>query len=73
MTKVEELVQSQLPPNSDWAKPTANLARAVLLRALEMPLYDFAEEVMGARFRPCAPHSVHAAAFWSSRMSNVDA
>lgn len=32
-------------------------------------MYDFAEEVMGARFRPCAPHSVHAAAFWSARMT----
>jgi ribosomal protein S18 acetylase RimI-like enzyme len=30
-------------------------------------MYDFAEEVMGAKFRPCTPHSVHAAAFWTHR------
>ncbi|MGP8437763.1 hypothetical protein ACT2FY_38730 [Paraburkholderia fungorum] len=47
MTKVEELVQSQLPPNSDWAKPTANLARAMLLRALEMPLPELREFIKG--------------------------
>ncbi|MBK1902181.1 MULTISPECIES: GNAT family N-acetyltransferase [Burkholderia] len=36
-------------------------------------MYDFAEEVMGAKFRPCTPHSVHAAAFWSGRTRNTNA
>ncbi|CAJ6629317.1 Uncharacterised protein [Burkholderia pseudomallei] len=31
-------------------------------------MYDFAEEVMGAEFEACVPHSVHAAAFWSDRV-----
>lgn len=36
-------------------------------------MYDLAEEIMGATFRPCTPHTAHAAAFWASRSHNIAA
>jgi len=36
-------------------------------RGIATAMYDFAEEVMAAKFRPCTPHSAHAAAFWAHR------
>ncbi|MGY6251819.1 GNAT family N-acetyltransferase [Paraburkholderia caledonica] len=35
-------------------------------------MYKFAEDVMNATFKPCTPHSVHAAAFWENRVRNIE-
>lgn len=35
-------------------------------------MYNFAEDVMNATFKPCTPHSVHAAAFWANRVRDIE-
>lgn len=40
-------------------------------RGIATAMYNFAESVMQARFVPCTPHSPHAEAFWSNRLSQA--
>jgi hypothetical protein len=72
-TKGEELVgYLRVVRKENWILGgDVAVKRAHRRNGIATAMYDLAEEVMGAEFRPCTPHSAHAAAFWSHRIRNV--